>query len=124
MKNSIQPSQSKVENPDGGLTQKHCQPCEGKVAPFDQKQAEDYLKALTGWSLDENARAIRKEYKFKNFKEVIAFFNQIAQIAEGENHHPDLKIGFNRVGVELSTHAVKGLSENDFILAAKFDAVR
>lgn len=106
------------------LVQKHCRPCEGGVASFDRSQAEDYLKALTGWSLDENAKALRKEYKFKNFKEVIAFFNRMAAIAEEENHHPDLKIGYSRVNVELSTHALKGLSENDFILAAKFDSVR
>lgn len=95
--------------------------CEGGVAPFNRQQAQEYLAQLSGWDLNEDAAAIRKIYKFKNFKEVIAFFNKIAQIAENENHHPDLKIGYNRVEVELSTHAVKGLSENDFILAAKFD---
>lgn len=76
---------------------------------------------LPDWKLREEGKAIQREYRFKDFKEVIAFFNRIAQIAEEENHHPDLKIGYNRVGVELSTHALKGLSENDFILAAKFD---
>lgn len=105
----------------GDLLNKRCKPCEGGVSPFSQSQAEECLASLQGWILGEDGKAIRKDYKFKNFKEVIAFFNRIAQVAEEENHHPDLKIGYSRVGVELSTHAVKGLSENDFILAAKFD---
>ena len=104
------------------LTQKRCRPCEGGLPPFDRSQAESYLSVLSGWSLAEDGKAIRKEYKFRNFKEVIAFFNRMAQVAEEENHHPDLKMGYSRVEVELSTHAIKGLSENDFILAAKFDA--
>lgn len=103
---------------------KRCVPCEGGVKPYTSEEAKKTLAGLPEWTLSEDGGAIRKEYKFKNFKEVIAFFNRIAAIAEEENHHPDLKIGYNRVGVELSTHAVKGLSANDFILAAKFDAVQ
>lgn len=103
---------------------KRCKPCEGMAKPFTRTEAEAYLRSLQGWSLNDDGKAIRKEYQFKNFKEVIAFFNQIAQVSEEENHHPDLKIGYNRVGVELSTHSIKGLSENDFILAAKFDQCR
>jgi len=106
------------------LAKKRCKPCEGGVAPLNQDQRRAYLSAVSGWNATEDGKAIRKEYKFKNFKEVIAFFNRIAEIAEEDNHHPDLKITYNRVGVELSTHAIKGLSENDFILAAKFDACR
>ena len=105
------------------LIQKRCKPCEGSVRPFTRAEAEKYLGALSGWSLSEDGLVIRKEYKFKNYKEVIAFFDRIAAVAEAENHHPDLKIGYSRVGAELSTHAIKGLSENDFILAAKFDKV-
>ncbi len=104
------------------LVKKRCVPCEGGVAPFDRTKAQEYLTQLSGWTLSEDGKAIRKEYKFKNFKEVIAYFNRIAEIAESENHHPDLRIGYSRVGVELSTHAIKGISENDFILASKFDA--
>ena len=103
------------------LVQKRCRPCEGGLSPFTREQAQQYLSGLEGWSPSEDGKAIRKEYKFKNFREVIAFFNKIAQVSEEENHHPDLKIGYSRVAVELSTHAIKGLSENDFILAAKFD---
>ena len=106
------------------LTKKHCKPCEGGTAPLSRGQAEEILKKLTGWTLSEDGKAIRKEYQFKNFREVITFFNRIAEVSEQENHHPDLKMGYSRVGVELSTHALKGLSENDFILAAKFDACR
>ena len=101
---------------------KRCQPCEGGMKPLDRKQAETYLAALAGWSLSEDGKSIRKEYRFRDFKEVIGFFNRIANVAEEENHHPDLRISYSRVRVELSTHALKGLSENDFILAAKFDA--
>ncbi len=108
----------------GELLKKRCVPCEGGTPPLSRSEAEDYLTVFQGWSLREDAKAIWKEYKFKNFKEVIAFFNRIAQVAEEENHHPDLRIGYSRVGVELSTHAIKGLSENDFILAAKFDRCR
>lgn len=106
------------------LADKRCKPCEGGVCPFTSAQAREYLAQLQGWNLTEDGKAIRKEYRFRNFREVIAFFNRIAPIAEEENHHPDLNIGYARVGVELSTHAIKGLSENDFILAAKFDQVK
>ncbi len=104
--------------------QKRCMPCEGGVKPFTPEEAKKHLSSLPGWNLSEDGKAIRKEYKFKNFREVITFFNRIAPIAEEENHHPDLKVSYSRVQAELSTHAIKGLSENDFILAAKFDAVR
>ena len=107
-----------------GLLQKRCKPCEGGTKPLEANQVQAFLPSVPGWSLGENGKSIRKEYKFKNFKEVIAFFNKIAQISEEENHHPELKIGYNRVVAELSTHSIKGLSENDFILAAKFDRAK
>ena len=106
------------------LLRKHCKSCEGGSLPLGLNQVQALLSSVPGWSLADDSDSIRKEYKFKNFKEVIAFFNKIAGVSEKENHHPDLKISYNRVNVELSTHAVKGLSENDFILAAKFDACR
>lgn len=104
------------------LTRNRCKPCEGGVQPLSRGQAEKLLRLIPGWALSEDARALRKLYKFKNFRQVIGFFNRIAEAAEAENHHPDLKIGYSKVEVELSTHAIPGLSENDFILAAKFDA--
>ena len=106
------------------LLQKRCKPCEGGVMSYTRTQAEQYLSLLTGWTLSDDGKSIRKEYKFKNFKEVIAFFNKIARVSEEENHHPDLQVSYNRVRAELSTHAIGGLSENDFIVAAKFDRCR
>ena len=104
------------------LAQRRCKPCEGGVAPLTREQAENFLRLLPGWALSGDAKSIQRLYKFKNFREVIGFFNRIAEAAEQENHHPDLKIGYSKVSVELSTHAIKSLSDNDFILAAKFDA--
>lgn len=104
------------------LAAKRCKPCEGGTPPLNPNQVQEYLSSVSGWSLGDQGSSIRKEYKFKNFKEVIAFFNKIAQISEEENHHPELRISYSRVIAELSTHSIKGLSENDFILAAKFDA--
>ena len=89
--------------------------------PLMKPVAEELLKHISGWSLSPDARKISKQFKFKNFVEAVAFANNITPIAEAEGHHPDLHIGWGRVGVELSTHAVGGLSENDFILAAKID---
>ena len=111
---------SKIED----LKEKHCKACEGGVSRFKPDEAKRYLSQLKGWSLSSDNRMIHQEYKFKNFKEVVVFFNQVAQIAEEENHHPFLKIGYNKVEIELSTHSVGGLSENDFILAAKIDAIK
>lgn len=105
------------------LLKKKCIPCEaGGVEPFSQAQVEEYLKETNGWALDEKALKISKEFKFKDFIGAINFVNNIAEIAEGEGHHPDIKINYNKVTLELSTHAIGGLSENDFILAAKIDA--
>ena len=110
-----------MATPKEELIRKHCKPCEGGVAPLTRSQVEEYLRGLPGWALSEDGKSIRKEFRFKNFKEVITFFNKIAQMSEEENHHPELQVDYSRVRVELSTHAIKGLSENDFILATKFD---
>lgn len=103
---------------------KRCRPCEGGTRPIEAEQARQMLQDLPGWNLREDGKAIQKEYVLKNFREVIGFFNEIAEVSEAEGHHPDLKISYRKVFVELSTHAVKGLSENDFILAAKYDRCR
>ena len=105
------------------LLTKKCIPCEaGGIEPFNRVQAEEHLKDTNGWGLDEKALKIFKEYKFKDFIGAINFVNNVAEIAEGEGHHPDIKINYNKVTLDLSTHAIGGLSENDFILAAKIDA--
>lgn len=91
--------------------------------PLPVQQAEELLKGLKGWILWAGAAAISKEFRFKNFKEAFDFAAKVAELAEAEGHHPDLAISWGRVEIELSTHAVKGLSENDFILAAKIDTI-
>lgn len=105
------------------LLKKICVSCEGKgIKPFDRAVAEDYLKEVPDWNLDADAKRIFKEFKFKDFIGAINFVNTVAEIAETEGHHPDIQIHYNKVLLELWTHAIGGLSENDFILAAKIDA--
>jgi len=106
------------------LAGKKCQPCEGGVEPFPLQQAEEQLDKLAGWYLIEDGQRIRKDWTVKNFMAAIDFFNKIAQIAEDDGHHPDLHLQqYRKVSIELWTHAIGGLSENDFILAAKIDQV-
>jgi len=103
------------------LAQKRCVPCEGGVPPLDEPAARRYLASLTGWSLSDATR-IQKEFAFKDFARALAFVNRVGAIAEAEGHHPDILIhSWNRVRLEIWTHAIDGLSENDFILAAKID---
>ena len=103
------------------LTQKKCKPCEGNTPPLAEEQANELLKQIPGWEI-KNGHVFR-QFKFKNFKEAIAFVNKVAEIAEAEGHHPDIAIHYNKVTIELWTHAVNGLSENDFILAAKINTI-
>lgn len=103
------------------LTKKHCVPCEGGDDPFDKEQVDTYKGLLNlDWDIVDNKRIMRR-FKFKDFKEAMKFVNNIAVIAEDEGHHPDIYIYYNKVGIELTTHAIDGLSENDFILAAKIE---
>ena len=104
------------------LTQKKCLPCEGGVDPCPLDVASEQLKQLPGWYLTHDGQRIRKDWKVKNFMAGMEFFRQCAEVAEFDGHHPDLHIeGYRNVSVELWTHAIGGLSENDFILAAKID---
>jgi 4a-hydroxytetrahydrobiopterin dehydratase len=106
------------------LTKKHCKPCEGGVLPFDPKNARQYLKNVKGWKLMAGEKKIQKDIILNNFQEVIDFVNKIAKLSEREDHHPDLLIhAYKKLRVTLMTHAIGGLSENDFILAAKIDAL-
>ena len=82
------------------------------------------LKELDQWMLIDDAKMLAKSFRFKNFVEAMRFINKVAEIAEGEGHHPDITISYNAVGLELMTHAIDGLSENDFILAAKIDEIK
>ena len=102
------------------LTAKKCVPCEGGTPPLEDGKIQEYLKEVEGWEF-ENEKLIKKTFKFKTFRESIDFVNRVAGLAEQENHHPDIIIRFRKVTFELTTHAIKGLSENDFIMASKID---
>ena len=111
-----------AKNAASDLAEKKCVPCEGGVPPVERKEAERLLKSLAGWKLSASGKAIRREWRVKDFMTAIDFFNRVARTAEAEDHHPDLHLaGYRNVAIELSTHAIDGLSENDFILAAKID---
>ncbi len=110
------------ENQSMELTNKKCQPCEGGVDPLSVQQENEFLVQVPQWQIDrEDIHKITAEFKWKDFKQAMQFVNLIADIAEEEGHHPNIAILYNHVILELYTHAIKGLSENDFILAAKID---
>lgn len=104
------------------LRSKKCLPCEGGVPKLTPDQAAALCQTVTGWNVVHNGERIRKEWVVKNFLAAMAFFEKVAQVAEAEGHHPDLHlVGYRNVAIEIWTHAIGGLSENDFILAAKID---
>lgn len=104
------------------LSRKKCQPCEGIGQAFSKAQAEEYLAKTAGWELDTEGKLIYRELVMKNFMAAIRLINNIAAIAESENHHPDIHLGgYRKLRIDLSTHALGGLSENDFIVAAKIN---
>jgi 4a-hydroxytetrahydrobiopterin dehydratase len=103
------------------LSEKKCVPCEGGVAPYPLEEAKKLMEKIPGWNLDEKKSEIFREYKFKNFYETMAFVNAVAYVANQEDHHPDLEVGYNYCKLHYHTHAIKGLSENDFICAAKIN---
>lgn len=103
------------------LTEKKCKPCEGGVAPLSGEAAQALLKQLDGWQIKDGL--LMKEFRFKNYYETMAFVNASAWISHREDHHPDLAVGYNACTVSYITHAIGGLSDNDFICAAKIDAL-
>lgn len=103
------------------LVQKHCVPCEGGALPLSREDSAKLMTHVPGWTIAADGLSISREFTFKNYLEAMDFANEIADIAESEGHHPDLQISWGKVIVELTTHAIKGLSENDFILAVKID---
>lgn len=106
------------------LTGKHCKPCEGGAQPLDGASAKEMLGQIhADWELSDDGKSITRTYKFKNYYHTIAFVNAVAWIANVEDHHPDLVVTYNRCKVTYSTHAIGGLSDNDFICAAKVDAL-
>ena len=110
-----------MSTPVCDLATKHCKPCEGGVAPLTPGEAETLLKTLDGWELSGNE--LVKTYRFKNYYETMAFVNATAWVSHREDHHPDLEISYRECRMRYSTHAIGGLSENDFICAAKVDAL-
>jgi len=106
------------------LRKKKCKPCEGDLSPMGKEQTESYLANLPEWTLAEDGKSIRKSYLMKGFSAAASLIQKIAEIADAEDHHPDIHLtGYRKLLIELSTHAIKGLSENDFILAAKIEAL-
>ena len=108
------------------LANKKCIPCEGNIPPFDKSEIHKYLKKIDDWEVkaDENKSFyLIKELSFKNFKESQDFTNKVGDLAEKENHHPDISFGWGYCKIKIFTHAIKGLAESDFILAAKIDQI-
>ena len=108
------------------LLNKKCVPCEGGVLPFDISEIHKYQKKVDGWNIKEDEKKIHflvKNFIFQNFKDSQNFINKVGKISENENHHPDISFGWGYAKITITTHAIQGLSENDFILAAKIDQI-
>jgi 4a-hydroxytetrahydrobiopterin dehydratase len=103
------------------LTKKRCVPCEGGIPKLNEEGVELFLKQVQGWEAREDR--LYKTFQFKDFMEAMGFLNRMAEVAEAEGHHPDFYVHYNRVDITLWTHAAEGLTENDFILAAKIDTL-
>ncbi|MGR3220300.1 MAG: 4a-hydroxytetrahydrobiopterin dehydratase [Candidatus Anammoxibacter sp.] len=100
---------------------KKCAPCEGGIPALTQAQIDKNLSSINGWQQD--GKKIKKLFKFKNFKEALTFVNLVGGVAETEKHHPDIYLAYGKVEIVIWTHAINGLSENDFILAGKIDGI-
>jgi len=108
------------------LLKKKCAPCEGGILPFDISEIHKYQKKIDSWDVLKNKKKIfflNKRFIFKNFFNSQKFVNKVGEISEEEGHHPDIKFGWGYAEIQITTHAVEGLSENDFILAAKIDQI-
>ena len=108
------------------LLQKKCKPCEGSISALDISEIHKYQKKIDGWEVKSNEKKIyflEKEFKFKNFLNSQKFINEVSKISENEGHHPDILFGWGYAKIKITTHAIEGLSENDFILAAKIDQI-
>jgi len=108
------------------LKDKKCKPCEGGVTPFDISEIQKYQKKVDGWKIIKNDKDnffLEKKFNFKNFKDSQDFVNNVGRISEDEGHHPDIVFGWGYAKINITTHAIEGLSENDFILASKIDQI-
>lgn len=103
------------------LAGQSCVACDANAEPLGEQAVRSHLKTLGGWSLHESGKAIEAQWNFKNFKQALEFVQRVAAVAEAENHHPDICFGWGYVRIALSTHAIDGLHQNDFIVAAKID---
>ena len=110
-------------NPYCDLTDRHCKPCEGGVAPLGREECNAMMDQVPGWELADDAKSIRRRLEFKGFYRTMGFVNAMAWIANSEDHHPDFTAGYGYCDVTYTTHAIDGLSENDFICAAKINAL-
>jgi 4a-hydroxytetrahydrobiopterin dehydratase len=109
-------------DPFATLTTKKCEPCEGGVEPCSLGFAKDQIREIPHWKLSQDGKWIRRSIRFKDFVRTVACLDAVGELAESEGHHPDLHItGYRHLQIDLSTHAIGGLSQNDFILAAKID---
>ena len=110
--------------PSEDLTRKRCVPCEGGIDPLDQSVVAGLIEQVPGWALSADGGAIRREWTARNFVAAVHFLDEVAALAEAEGHHPDFHLtGYRQVAIDLTTHAVGGLTENDFILAAKINEI-
>jgi 4a-hydroxytetrahydrobiopterin dehydratase len=105
------------------LASRECKPCPKGTPPLGLEQATELLREIPDWSLTDSSTAIGREFRFKDFHQTMAFVNAVAWIAHQTDHHPDLEVGYNRCTVNFSTHSIGGLSDNDFICAARIDAL-
>ena len=105
------------------LTKKKCEPCSGKTSKLSMSEIQNKLSEINDWELNDNKEMLFKKFKFKSFKKALHFTNLVGELAEGEGHHPDISLGWGYCLIMIHTHAIKGLSINDFILAAKIDQI-
>jgi 4a-hydroxytetrahydrobiopterin dehydratase len=103
------------------LVQKTCTPCRGGIPPLSRHEAERFQAHTPAWGLEDEARRMQRSFRFRNFREALSFVGQVGELAETEGHHPDISFGWGYATVSLSTKKIKGLHENDFIMASKID---
>ena len=103
------------------LAAKTCTPCKGGIPPLTVEQAQDFQRQVRGWELQNDAHRIERKFMFRNFGEALRFVQSVGELAEAEGHHPDISFGWGYATVSLQTKKIKGLHENDFIMAAKID---
>jgi len=101
------------------LSDRRCVPCRGGVPAMEAEEAKKLVSQVSGWTLEEETKGIRREFRFRDFAEAMRFARQVGEIADAEGHHPDLSVGWGYCTVRFRTHSIRGLHENDFIMAAK-----